>query len=393
MKKQLFFATLIFCLACQSKTNSTKTRTFFIGTYTQKEGHVDGKGDGIYKMTFDPKTLDLKITDTIKSMTNPSFLALSNDNFRLFAVNEISPGTPDYGKLEVYGITSADFGKTEKYGIGSADFGQKLAAASTESYASCHVILDKNERVAIVSNYLGGVSVFQLPLKNDSKPQILQFPKVAKASPRQENSHPHSAIFSPDGQRVYIADLGTDRIMQFQFDAAQQKLVPAATPFFELPDGCGPRHLAFSNDGKTLFVLCELSNEVAVLVSPEARLENGNLKKNQIIGTLPADFKGSSDGADIHISKNGQFLYASNRGHNSIAVFKINENGSLETIGHVDCHGKIPRNFHLTSDGNWMLVANQNSDNIALFDLQKGELPVFVKNVEVKTPVSIVEIK
>ena len=113
----------------------------------------------------------------------------------------------------------------------------------------------------------------------------------------------------------------------------------------------------------------------------------------QSIGTLPASFQGSNNSADIHLSRDGKFLYTSNRGHNSIAVFKIKPGGMLEGIGHVSTEGKTPRNFHLTNDGNWLLAANQDSGDIGLFDLRKGDLPVFVKGVKVNTPVAVVEVR
>jgi 6-phosphogluconolactonase len=151
MRTLLFFA-LVSCLACQSKMTKNPKLSFFIGTYTQHEGHVDGKGNGIYKLTFDPATLDLQMTDTIKGMTNPSFLALSADQSKLYAVNEISPGSSAIGLFEVYDVSAKAFGK-------------KLFSASTESYAPCQIALNKSENMAVVANYVEGVvSVFPLPL-------------------------------------------------------------------------------------------------------------------------------------------------------------------------------------------------------------------------------------
>jgi len=377
MRNTLFAFLLIF-FACQSQKpqESTKT-TFYVGTYTQKEGHVDGKGDGIYKMTFDPATLALTVTDTISGMINPSFLALSNDQQSLYAVNEIGPGSEAIGLFEAYNIRKGDFGK-------------KMFSNSTQGYAPCHIALSPNGKLAIVSNYAGGmVSVIPLSVQADSGVQTIRLPAVKKSSPRQDDSHPHSAIFSVDGKMVYVADLGTDRIMAFQVDETNQKLAPASSPFFELPEGSGPRHISLSADGKVLYALCELNNTIAVLdISSPV-----DIHLLQSISTLPADFQGKSYGADIHLSKDGKMLYASNRGHNSIAIFKVKLDGKLESKGEVGAEGKTPRNFHLTNDGRWMLVANQDTGNIALFDLKKEELPVFVKSIQVNTPVSIVEVK
>jgi 6-phosphogluconolactonase len=367
---------LLLLFACQTKkAPETAKLSFYIGTYTQKEGHVDGKGDGIYKMTFDPATLELSVTDTIKGMTNPSFLALSKDQLSLYVVNEIGPGTDAIGLFEAYSINATDFGK-------------KMFSNSTQGYAPCHIALSPRGTLAVVSNYVGGmVSVFSLTAQTDSGLQAIRLPGLKKSSPRQEDSHPHSAIFSADGKMVYVADLGTDRIMAFLVDENAGKLLPAARLYFELPDGSGPRHMTLSRDGSTLYVLCELSNQVAVLdiSSP------GDIQLVQNISTLPTGFQSPNTGADIHLSQDGQMLYTSNRGHNSIAIFKVKPDGTLESKGHAGTEGKTPRNFHLSHDGRWMLVANQDSGNIVLFDMKKEEMPVFVKSIQVNTPVCIVE--
>ena len=376
----LLLLSLIFGEGCQNETKppitaSTTNMTFYIGTYTQKEGHVDGKAAGIYKMTFDPATLDLRVTDTMQGMVNPSFVALSPDHNTLYAVNEIGPGTDAVGRFEAYDLRAGTFG-------------QRQASVGTGAHAPCHISVDKSGQLAVVTNYVGGVvCAFSLPLTDQTVPQLIQLPNVPRTNPRQESSHPHSSVISPDGRFVYVADLGTDRVMIYQYDQAQHKLLPAETPFVELPDGSGPRHMAFSTDGKTLYIVNELNNTVAVTQVAE----NGTLQIRQSLTTLPATFQGASNIADVHLSKDGKVLYVSNRGHNSIAVFRVDAAGSLQPVGHVDTHGQIPRNFHLTNDGNWMLVANQNTGNIALFDLRKGDLPVFVKIVEVGTPVCVAE--
>ena len=367
---KLLFLSSIFGWGCQTQTKPTTNMTFYIGTYTQQEGHVDGKGDGIYRMTFDPATLELRITDTIRGMTNPSFLALSADRTILYAVNEISPG------------------RFEAYDLRADAFGQRRGAVATGADAACHISLDKNAQLAVVCNYVGGVvCVVPLPMTDQTVPQLIQLSDVQKASPRQEASHPHSSVFSPDGNFVYVADLGTDLVMIYRYDRTQQKLVPAETPFFGMPEGSGPRHMAFAADGKLLYVLNELNNTVAVMQVAE----NGSLQQRQLLPTLPTAFSGANTTADIHLSKDGRALYASNRGHNSIAVFRVDGAGALQTIGHVDTHGKTPRNFHLTHDGQWLFVSNQDTDTVVLYDLRKGDLPVFVKSIAVNTPVCMVE--
>jgi 6-phosphogluconolactonase len=360
---------------CAPKMSTDGLVTLYVGTYTQKEGHVDGKAQGIYQLKFNSTTGQITVADTITGMVNPSFLALALETGMLYAVNEKSPSSEGLGQLEIYDIHPEQFGT-------------KMRSLSTGSYAPCHVVLDKARKIAVVANYVGGtVAVFNLAAGKDSSPQYIHFDKVPKTSSRQEDSHPHSAIFSADEKYVYVTDLGTDRVMIFKYDQEKVQLVPGTVPFVEMPDGSGPRHTVFSPDGKLLYVLNELSNTVAVMEV----VADGALKQQQLIATLSEGYTGNSNAADIHLSKNGKMLYTSNRGSNTITVFKVDEKGNLQSVGQVDTHGTIPRNFHLTNDGKWMMVANQNSGNIALFDLTKGDLPVFVSSTAIGTPVCIVE--
>ena len=367
---------LLICFSCTEKHTTNKSLTFYIGTYTQHEGHVDGHADGIYKMTFDPETLELSITDTINGMVNPSFLAISDNDSILYAVNEISPGGETKGIFEAYQIFSGNFGN-------------RLFSRSTEAYAPCQIALNGDESVAVVCNYVGGVvSVYNFTSQDSIQSKFIELPSVPRASPRQESSHPHSAQFSLNGKQLYVADLGTDRVMVYDVKEGGGELAPASPPFVEFPEAFGPRHMTLSADGKILYVLGELSHEVAVLDIAE----NGELTQKQLISTLPANEKDTPNTtADIHLSADGTRLFSSNRGHNSIACFDVMQDGTLKNAGFVSSDGLVPRNFCLTRDGNWMLVANQNSDNVSLFDIRGKGLPVLVKKIQVSTPVCVVE--
>ena len=377
--RHLFLLTTLFFIfqnCSQKVVKNPELTTLYVGTYTQKEGHVDGKAQGIYQLKFDAQTGQITVSDTITGVLNPSFLALAPETGMLYAVNEKSPGTSGFGRLEVYDVRPENFGK-------------KITSMSSGSYAPCHVALDRDRKIAVVANYVGGmVAVLTIGEGKDSHPQYIKLKAVPKTNPRQDDSHPHSAIFSPDEKYVYVPDLGTDRVMIFSYEKEKGMLYPGVVPFVEMPDGSGPRHAVFSADGKRLYVLNELSNKVAVMEV----IADGALQQQQIISTLPEGVTAPNNtSADIHFSVDGKMLYTSNRGQNTIAVFKVNPDGSLTAAGHVDTHGEIPRNFHVTKDGKWMMVANQNSGNIALFDLTKGDLPIFVSNTPVGTPVCIIE--
>jgi 6-phosphogluconolactonase len=206
---------------------------------------------------------------------------------------------------------------------------------------------------------------------------------------RQEASHAHSIVLDPANRFAYSCDLGADRIMIFRFDTRNGKLLPAESPWIEVKAGAGPRHLAFHPTGNYLFVLNELNSTVTAF---KRNPEKGSLQERQTLTTLPRDFTGANTGADVHISPNGRFLYCSNRGHDSIAIFKIDpSNGALSALGHEPTRGLTPRNFAIDSTGAFLLVANQKSDNIVVFrlDHKTGRPRVTGQVTQVPAPVCL----
>ncbi len=353
------------------------TNFLFIGTYTKKEGHVDGKAEGIYLYDLDTKTGALTNQRTIKDVINPSFLTLSaNGNF-LYAVNEIGSDVDSAGYITAFVIDKSRRNL------------RLLNKQSSHSFAPCYISVDKKNRFAFATNYVGG-KIVVLPIDGDGslKPASDIIELQGKSThPRQESSHPHSIVLSPDDRFAYVSDLGTDKIMIYTIDYENGKLLPNAMPYIIVPNGSGPRHFTFHPSGKFAYVINELSNSIS---SFEFNAKTGALKTIENITTLPLDFDGVSQTADIHITPDGRFLYGSNRGHDSIAAFKIDyDTGKLALIEHESTQGSFPRNFMISNDGKFLYVANQNSDNIVIYKIETDGNLTASDQIKVPTPVCL----
>lgn len=367
----LFFSSFIFTPIysfAQEAAGTDSNTVGYVGTYTKKEGHVDGKAEGIYSISQNPETGALKLTGTVAEITNPSFVKTSPDGKYLYAVSELGPGDAEFGFVHAFRILPDH--QLEEINI-EPTFGN----------APCHIAVDDTGEYVFVSNYLGGVVVLYQKGANGALKQ-----KQVLTMEDPEQSHPHSVTLSSDNRLAYIADLGNDRIWIYDFDPEEGVLKPHSQVSVALEKGSGPRHLAFSKDGDHIFSMNELNSSV----SSFKVLKDGGLELLHTVSSLPEDFKDKNSGADIHIHPSGKFLYVSNRGHNSIAAFEINE-GKLKPLGHYDTLGKTPRNFAIGSDGEFLYVANQDTDNISIFriDPATGKLEPHLEPLEVMTPVSI----
>ena len=344
--------------------------TIYTGTYTKKEGHVNDQADGIYTLYQNPENGSLKFGATVAKIVNPSFVKVSKDNKYLYAVSE-------------FGGNDAESGFVYSYKINPDNSLTETGKISTESYAPCHIALDQTGAFVFVSNYVGGVAVMYKKKADGSleKKQIINLDNP-------ESSNAHSVTISANNKHAYIADLGNDKIWIFDFDSEQGKLTPKPQAFIALEKGAGPRHFTFSKNDKFAYSINELNNSISVF----GINETGGLELIQNISSLPEDFTGKNSGADIHLHPSGKFIYASNRGHNSIAAFKIDENsGKLEGIGYKSTQGKTPRNFAISPDGNYLYAANQDSNTISIFKIntENGKLTPHLESLEVKTPVCI----
>lgn len=350
----------------------------YIGTYTST-----GKSEGIYVHKFNAETGKLTPLHTVKNVLEPSFLAIDKSRKYLYAVNELV----EYeGKKS--GAVSA-FAIDQKTGNL-----QLLNKQPSLGDAPCFITTSENEKFVLVANYLGGnVSVY--PIEKDGKlgasTDLAQHTGFGPNKDRQEAAHAHSITLDRNNRFAFAADLGIDKLMIYSFDAQTGKLKPnEAQAFYQTKAGAGPRHFSFHPKGKFAFLINELDLTITSLAYDE---KLGTLKEIQTVPTLPAGISGASNScADIHVSPNGKFLYGSNRGHNSIVSYKIDEKtGQLEYIEHVSTGGKKPRNFAIEPNGKFLLAANQDSDSIVVFriDEKTGKLQSTANKAQVPVPVCL----
>ena len=347
----------------------------YVGTYTT------GKSEGIYLYRLNLSSGELKHVATTRGVVNPSFLALAPSRRYLYAVNEVE---------EFAGSKS---GAVSAFAVDQRT-GELRLLNQQPSLGSdpCYVDVDAGGRFVLIANYtVGSVTVF--PVQRDGSLGEATDMKQARGSSvnreRQEGPHAHCIMLDPTNRFAYSCDLGTDKIIVFRVDARHGKLLPGEPPWVQVKPGTGPRHLAFHPSGKNLFVLNELRSTVTTFTRDP---EKGSLTELQTLTTLPADFTGTNWSADIHVSSDGRFLYCSNRGHDSIAIFAIDpRHGALTSVGHESTRGMTPRNFAIDPAGGFLLVANQKSDNIVVFrlDQKTGRLSPTDQVVQVPSPVCL----
>jgi len=343
-------------IASRANTGSNQNHhsTLFVGTYTT------GKSDGIYGYYVIPQLGALNRFDSFKSV-NPSFLTIDQSRKYLYAVNEVGEyeGKPG-GAVSAFALDGYP-----KINL------RPLNQQPTLGADPCYVTVDSKSRNLLVANYTGG-SVTVLPIRPDGSLGAATDVKQHEGSgPKEQQKGPHAHCIILDRAERYalVADLGTDKIMIYEYDASRGKLTPNKTPFVQLQAGAGPRHLTFHPNDKYLYAICELDS---TLYCFEYNDDKGTLKHIETVSTLPSNFKGVSYCADIHIHESGKFLYGSNRGHNSIVVFRIDRgNGKLKLVEHVWTQGDWPRNFAIDPYGYDLFVANQRSDNVVSFSIDQ----------------------
>ena len=363
-----------------------KKQLVFVGTYTEPirfgTGKVlQGNGKGIYIYRFDSDSGKMDLLRVEEGIQNPSYLAFSQGNRRLFVVNELKKCEgSESGALSSFSFDG------EKV---SLNFLNKRLTRGTDP---CHVSLDRSGRFAAVANFMSGsVSVF--PIMDDGSlgeaTAFIQH-KGSSADPaRQAGPHAHAVIFDPLNRFMIVPDLGLDRLMVYRFDSSRGTLELSAERCVSSLPGAGPRHLEFHSSGRFAYAVNELSSSIAAYSFDS---EKAAFTELQNVPTLPADFCGASTCADIHISSSGEFLYASNRGHDSIACFRIDQvSGCLSPAGWEATRGKTPRNFAIDGSGRFLLAANQDTDSIVVFKIDglTGKLDYTGTTIEVPTPVCI----
>lgn len=356
--------------------------TTYIGTYTRRESFVDGKAEGIYIYHLDPSTGELIYGATVAGVgtLNPSFLTHGPDNKRLYAVNEITAGKGPHGTVSAFAIDPAT--KHLSY----------LNQQSTNGLAPCYVSVESEGRYCLVANYETG-SVCVLPVQEDGSlgeaTDTVQFFGSGPNADRQESSHAHMVMPSPDRRFILAIDLGADRLMGFRLDMGRGTLTPADPPGTTLPPGTGPRHLAFHPYRPFAYVIGELNSTVTVF---RYGAEHCTFEALQTISTLPDAYQGQNLGAAIKVAPSGRFVYASNRGSDSLAIYAVDgETGELSLVGHEPTQGRGPRDFTIDPTGRLLLVANQDAGTVVTFwiDQDFGTLRATEHVAAVPTPVCL----
>ena len=335
-----------------------------------------GEKGGIHAYEFDAKTGKLKPLQRTAGAENPFFLALSPDRKLLYSIHARQFGGKENEQVAAYQIV----GRTGELKL--------LNRQSAEGTAACYLDVDKTGKALLVANYSSG-SVASLPVRADGslgEPASFFRHTGSSVNPqRQKEPHAHCIVISPDNKYAFAADLGTDRILCYKFDPNTAKLTPNKTPFAKSPAGAGPRHLTFHPNKKHVYVINELSNSVTVF---DYDADAGTLTEKQTISTLPTDFKGTSYCADVKVTPDGKYLYGTNRGHDSIACYRIGEDRKLSLIAIDPSRGKGPQNLLVTPDGGWLLCANMPGNNIAVFqiDARTGGLKATGEPVSQENP-------
>jgi 6-phosphogluconolactonase len=356
----LLFAILL-STSCQTH-DAEKTNTLFVGTYTENGS------EGIYSYHFYSNSGELTQKKLAAEIGNPSFVKVSPNKQFLYAVEETDTYENSSGGVAAFRI--------------DGDSLVKINANATVGAHPCHIGLSEDGKFLAASSYTGGsVSIFDIGAKGEllSNPQFIDHKVLDTTSV----SHAHAAKFTQDG--LFVADLGLDAVLRYML--RNNKWVPYEQPPLDMAPKAGPRHFTFGQDGKHLYVINELNATITVL----QRNTDRSYTEVETLSTLAKDFTGESFCADIHLSGDGQFLYGSNRGENTIVIFKVDQTtGILSLVGREPVKGDWPRNFALDPSDNFLLVANQRSNNIVVFkrDKTSGTLR-FLHEVTLPSPVCL----
>jgi len=372
MKPLILFASILFFTNCiNAQPKKGKTYNLLVGTYTNEQ-----KTNGIHVYSFDTGNGKSSFRSKVVDITNPSYLAISEDGKNLYSVSEVGRGK---GSIHAFSFEAKS---------GELKF---LNSVSSGGDGPCYVSIDRNKKFVFAGNY-GSGSLAAIRIESDGslnrEIQAIQHEAVITKGMPPARSHVHGVVLSPDERYLLVPDLGTDRVNIYNFNPnTQPALEPAKIPFTSVERGAGPRHLTFHPNGKFAYLILEMG---AAIVSFDYK--DGKLETKQTITMLKPEFKGGVEAADIHISPDGKFLYSSNRADaNDIVIYAIAENGLLTYAGRQTSLIHNPRNFAIDPSGNYLLVANQDSNEIIIFKRNKktGLLTATGEKIVVDKPVCL----
>jgi 6-phosphogluconolactonase len=326
--------------------------------------YCEAQDEGIQVFSFDLSSGALTKVGGVSGVKNPSFLAIHPSKKFLYTVSETNE------------FSGKNVGAVVAFALDDKGVPTRVNAQSSEGQAPCHISLDRAGKNALVANY-GNGSVAVLPIGEDGKlgaPSCsIQHEGKSVDKQRQEGPHAHAINLDPANRFALAADLGLDKILVYEFDGAKGTIAPNDPPAAAVPPGSGPRHFAFHPSGKYAYACGEMTSTVIAFTYDAG---NGVLTEQQVLSTLPQETKGNST-AEIQVSPDGRHVYVSNRGHNSVAVFRVDETtGKLAAAGHCPTGGKTPRNFGIDPSGKWLIAANQESGNVVVFKIDaKSGMP------------------
>lgn len=361
------FLMVLVISGCTGETSEKRKEILYVGTFSLRDSQ------GIYVYEFNRDSMIFRLLQTIPELTDPSFL-------------EVHPS----GK---YVYTCSRENILYSYAVNPQD-GTLSLINQVPIYGSgpCHVNFDREGKWAYIANYSSG-SMLAYPVLDDGSAgdtlQTFRYYGNSVNEDRQDKSHVHSVMASPDNRHVYVADLGTDKLMSYNLNPVSGWLSPTEAGWTPASPGAGPRHFTFHPSAPYVYVAEELSSSTSVFLRDS---ETGTLSEVQRISTMPEDFNEENSVADIHTDPDGHHLYVSNRGHNSLVIYSINsENGKLETLGYEPTMGGHPRNFMVDPDGEFVLVANRDSDNVVVFsrDPEEGSLTFTGTRLAIPAPVCL----
>lgn len=358
LMRSLFPILTVAILSTAMNTSNGDEPLVFISSFAA------GDSGAIQAYHVDTKAAQLKPVQRTTGVEHPFFLAVSRDKKFLYSIHAKTFGGKDHEQIAAYEI----LGRTGQLKL--------LNRQSALGTAACYLDVDATGKTVLVANYSSG-SVASMPVRADGSlgesASFIQHVGASVDPARQKEPHAHCIVVSPNNRFVYAADLGLDQVLSYRLDAATSKLTPNQPPFAKAPPGAGPRHLTFHPNGKHVYVINELGNSVTLF---DQNAETGALTEKQTISTVPQDFNGTSHCADLKITPNGSFLYGTNRGHDSIAAYRLADDGRLTLIGIEPSLGKGPQNLAILPGGELLLCANMPGNNVAVFriDSQTGAL-------------------
>ncbi|MGC6566573.1 MAG: lactonase family protein [Akkermansiaceae bacterium] len=369
------FQKFVALLAFAVPTVGVAETLVYLGTYTQ------GESKGIYRSTLNEVTGKLSDPVLAAELENPSFLVISPNQKYLFAVSET-------GKFK-----GEEGGGVSSFAIGEDGGLTLINQVNSCGGAPCHISTDPDGKSVLVANYMGGsTSSYQIAadgkLVSPSAGGFIQHKGQGAQLPRQAAPHAHAVNVDPSGKRAFVADLGLDKVLIYKLDAAAGTITPNDPPFLKLPGATGPRHFSFHPSGKWAYTNLEMSLQIAAL-SHDA--ETGALEVLEIESTVPegTERKGNST-AECMVHPSGKWVYVSNRGHNTIAAFAIDQKtGKLDFIERESTQGEIPRNFGIDPSGKFLIAGNQRSSNVVVLKINQDTGALDPTGHEIKVPSAV----